>query len=511
VNHPILMLGIRVGCGVELVREYTLLMAPAVELPTAQPAPASPAPAAHPSAPVSGLHEIAPGETLATIAESLHPGDRRLQQRFVRRAVAANPELFRGEPDPASMPLPAGTVLAMPKSAGAGMPAAPARRTEVRSTRARPPASELRKRGQDRLSIAGSEAAYELRLDAGLDLTRMQAVTDRRRELLRNEQRLLATLADQIAMQLTLAEKIRLLEGTLAQLQGTLREVDVALAASPPAAPAPQPQHSAPPTATPSPAAGTQVPARPPPPQPAASAETMALGDWLLLALLGGGVLAVLLFLRAQSSRTRERLAPADADADAAAQPQPVVLDPHEAPATEVAKPRPAPVEQPRPPAPAEPLIDVAEHESALELAEIMLSFGRVQGAAQTLADYIEANPKQAVRPWLKLLDVYRQAGMRAEFDTLAQRLNQTFNVEVLPWDDAGRHRFADSLEGYPHLMEAITRAWDTPGCADYLTHLMRDNREGTRAGFPLSVLHELLLLLGIAEARQAALDTIDA
>jgi thioredoxin-like negative regulator of GroEL len=41
----------------------------------------------------------------------------------------------------------------------------------------------------------------------------------------------------------------------------------------------------------------------------------------------------------------------------------------------------------------------VDEHDSALELAEIMMSFGRTQGAAETLADYIRNNPARPSSP----------------------------------------------------------------------------------------------------------------
>jgi hypothetical protein len=33
-------------------------------------------------------------------------------------------------------------------------------------------------------------------------------------------------------------------------------------------------------------------------------------------------------------------------------------------------------------------------------------------------------------------MDVYRMAGMRAEFENVARNLNMHFNVEVQSWDD---------------------------------------------------------------------------
>ena len=87
------------------------------------------------------------------------------------------------------------------------------------------------------------------------------------------------------------------------------------------------------------------------------------------------------------------------------------------------------------------------------------MSFGRVQGAAQTLADFIRHNPKQGVAPWIKLLDVYRAAGMRGEFDGLTRQLNATFNVKVVSWDefDAVRAMAQKAREENAALAERIS------------------------------------------------------
>ena len=139
------------------------------------------------------------------------------------------------------------------------------------------------------------------------------------------------------------------------------------------------------------------------------------------------------------------------------------------------------------------------EHDSAVELAEIMMSFGRVQGAAQTLADFIRGNPKQAVVPWLKLLEVYKTADMRAEFDGLTQQLNRTFNVKVVEWDDFDMEKASsETIERMPHIIAELERLWGTVECQAYLHKLLRDNRDGTRQGFPLAVIDDILCLLGI-------------
>ena len=138
----------------------------------------------------------------------------------------------------------------------------------------------------------------------------------------------------------------------------------------------------------------------------------------------------------------------------------------------------------------------ITEQDSAIELANIMLSFGRVQGAADTLTEFIHRHPKQAVTPWLKLLEVYRAAGMRAEFEELTRRLHQTFNVREVAWEDYALSRLSPiSLEALPHIMRQVARLWGTRSCQVYLQSLLRDNRGGKREGLPLAVVDDILLL----------------
>ena len=101
----------------------------------------------------------------------------------------------------------------------------------------------------------------------------------------------------------------------------------------------------------------------------------------------------------------------------------------------------------------------IEEHDSAVELAEIMMSFGRIQGAAETLSEYIRTNPRQAVRPWVKLLEVYKAANLRAEFDALALKLNQTFNVIAVNWEEFDKvKQISDSVEQMPHILQALSQ-----------------------------------------------------
>ncbi|HRL78488.1 MAG TPA: hypothetical protein PK440_21120, partial [Candidatus Accumulibacter phosphatis] len=176
------------------------------------------------------------------------------------------------------------------------------------------------------------------------------------------------------------------------------------------------------------------------------------------------------------------------------------------------AAPVPAGAAPPPPPLPVDS--GIAGATPAIELAEIMLSFGRVSGAARTLEEYIAALPQESIRPWIRLLHLYQRSGMRKEFEALTVKLNRNFNVEILRWDAgrtgdelelvplAGAPTTPETLEDIPRLRDEIVALWGKPECQGYLENLLRDNRQGKRKGFPLAVAEEILFLIDLAAVR---------
>jgi len=159
------------------------------------------------------------------------------------------------------------------------------------------------------------------------------------------------------------------------------------------------------------------------------------------------------------------------------------------------------------------------EANPVMELADIMLSFGRVKGAAQALQEYIDNSPQEALQPWIRLMEVYRMAGMREEFEAVARNLNQHFNVEIQHWDGgthAAQARVADpahddaapvpvaprpeSLEDMPRIMTMVCDLWPSGDVVGCLYQLLRDNRGGKRLGFALPVVEEILFLIELKE-----------
>jgi hypothetical protein len=254
------------------------------------------------------------------------------------------------------------------------------------------------------------------------------------------------------------------------------------------------------------------------------------LGGWMPT-LAGAGLLALLAFWLGRKQGTPRQKAAADITS-AGVKPEPVkpasekhavtpAVIPAAAPALPVAKPvetAPAPQfeltslqpePEPAPPivAPVAPIESFepvpsiespssAQGDQALELAEIMLSMGLGHGATQTLTEQIRNEPKQALRHWLKLLDIYRKNGQQEEFERSAEELRLHFNVRPEDWH--AQPGATQSLESFPHIAKRLTELWGKPDCLVYMQNLLDDNRGGARSGFPQSVAEELLMLTSV-------------
>jgi pilus assembly protein FimV len=280
-------------------------------------------------------------------------------------------------------------------------------------------------------------------------------------------------------------------------------------------------------------------PATPPPaavPAPAPARSDAGGSNWTLYGALIAVALAVAGWLGWRNRRAsessgeteipvdpqrkgeREERGGVDLDVEPEAMARPVKLD-----AAAVAAAAPAATKGPR----ADSTMSIMaatvdehfESNPVMELAEIMLSFGRVKGAAQALQEYIDTNPQEALKPWIRLMDVYRMAGMRHEFEKVAHELNKNFNVQVQNWEDFTEgqdHTRVDvvleakpsvqpagmpgGVEEMPAIMERIIQRWQGEEVLGYMNQLLRDNRGGTRIGLALPVVSDLLFLVELKE-----------
>jgi pilus assembly protein FimV len=520
VHDPVVQLALENVCETRLRREYSLLMpftaaspvsAPSSAAPARKPAATRTAPAAprsaaprpakpRPQKAAARTWSTAAGESLESLGEALYPDDLAARERFSQATAAANPRLFPNA-DTYSQPLPAGTRVVIPNLRQAASAAPDKTATPQAASPAAPVAALAAQDSADRVVVDKSVAPTA---DAALaprapgESRNAAAGDDRATGLLSRERELAAAIDRSIIAEMELLARIKELEELQAGLEARLRST---LAAAP--------QAAALQAGTIAPAAAAPVLAT----APEASAPSAAPENDLYL-FAGLGIAALLLTTVLLRRRRGE-------------QPIAATRAPGSAPQTE----QPIPRASERVATPdtvtnarfTDEVIDtgtdrraiasasnlqvpgnatgVEEHKSAVELADIMISFGRVQGAAETLAEFIRGNPREAVTPWLKLLEVYRAAGQRAEFDTIAGELNKTFNVTAVNWDNYQTLRAVrTSLEDLPHITETLQKNWRTTACQRYLQQLLRDNRDGTRVGFPFPVIDEILTLSAILE-----------
>lgn len=541
INEPAIRLAIANVCDAQLRREYTALLPYRADptLPAAAPVAVPREAARTGSVRAARSHattwSTATGESLASLASALYPDDAAARRRFVRATAAANPELF---PDAASQrtELPPGTPVRIPDLRRVAAPSAavapePAQRRPVRAETApqpaRPTAAPAVARASPPTAATASDrvvvAPDRREAAAAAAVPPQGSAAGRRHEdslnPLRRERDLTEAIDRSIVAEMELLRRIKELEQIQAQLEQRTRAIAALPPVMPPATPtAPQLVNTA---------GSTNVTDS----QPEAT-PSRAWHDWML----GGGLLLATLLVLAAVSRRRaasegsaaspqpgrsagtRRTSPpltappaiAAADtADAAARGTALhsaATTPAGAPADELRIDWESPAHTTR----SHPSATVAsadmqelaeDHKSAVELADIMMSFGRLQGAADTLAEFIQGNPRQAISPWLKLLDVYRAAGLRGEFDELSRQLNKTFNVRRVSWENYDTLRNTSlSLENMPHIVARLQALWGSRECQAYIQQLLRDNRDGSRQGLPFVVIDDLLVLEGVLE-----------
>jgi hypothetical protein len=460
LRDPVMQIGVQLGCGYEISRDYVLLAMPAVE------------PAAGPAVPL-------------VLPETRVPSVEAPPRRAVRRTV--------------------------PRDADNVPPRLTPRRAEVP---ARAPV--------DRLMLSGGGDAGEQMLQMATELGSLRGdltASEAQREILRLEFRMLMALGEQADSQLATAEKLRNMEATLGDLQ--MRAADFAgrveqgVAAQPPATPVPL------------------VPAL----AAAAKADQPLVSEWSLYGVVIGIALGLAGWLgwRSYEQRRQHRdegdfpllsadPLPAEGDGrpteskvhsevdisfDSAEDHTTTQVDLELEGAGENPTGNLLQAEAPRPVVSNSAMsitgAAVGEHFEAnpvMELAEIMLSFGRVKGAAQALREYIDSSPQEALQPWIRLMDVYRMAGMRDEFEEVGRNLNQHFNVEIQHWETVRVPdvSVAESIEDMPRIMSMISELWWAGDVVGYLYQLLRDNRGGKRLGFALPVVEEILFLIELKE-----------
>ena len=578
VNEPVLQVNLRASCGSEVVRSYTVLIDPAslpqlatqtgISLPQANklPAPETPAQPVVLEKDYPNTWQAAQGESAKSISRSLFPRQPSAQRRFLAALKADNPQLDLGVDG--ETPLDSGTGLNIPDtrrrallSALAGIDEKSAEKESPAKALPNPVRREksavLKPAGRmaDRLVISGdadeasSESEAPLRLSTELSTRFSGKVSENSRTLLRLEYKLLSALYVQAEQQLAMAEQVRNLEASFEEMrlatESTAHQTKAAVAANAkPISLAETPALGALPQTPP-------VTASSPNQAPTATVEQAKAKpedsfSWWLEILIVLGLIGALSWAFARRSRKNlpepEAVA---ADDDLCIPPPAASAESHDPWAAEAEHEAPQPAKTsgimpdiilddapPPPPGTIDfekqdrpvkhlEVDETGNYRTVIELADIMVCFGRIKGATQALEEFLARDPGAALLPWMKLLEIFRVNDMREEFETYALKLRGHFNVAPASWELAGEClrepispvdesniSIEDLLQKLPtigtlpHIKENILKSWDSSEGLAYLTHLLRDTRDGKRSGFPLAIARELQFLLELLENR---------
>ncbi len=493
IEEPIFLLGLRANCGVDLQRDYILMPYPPLEL--AETANLAPATTSVPPPRKKANFKDWPtreGDTLESIAEAQIPDNHTEQQRLLSAMRRANPTLA------SERHLAEGTAVRIPKL---GKPAVAhnATRTEAPS---RPRPAKRLTTPQPKTSLPHETSQTPAGSIDRLVLGAPPA------ELNPGEKAvaLRGSMGD-------IEKRMLKLEATLSLLKQEVAKLDSALELTAEAFDLKQKLQAA---QMLQPAPITNVPVAPPPALAPTASRTDNWMELLISALIGGGIAAGLTQLFGGRRREQSNAKPLLADASFQQ-----ITEPEAQLASDITGPSPDVLVPPMVTTPQTSLAtvdiplalatqrepmdgknvhpDYIDSDSALALAEIMLSFGRLRGAVETLSQHIEDNSPGNIKPWTMLLDLYRRGGMQAEFDNLATMMRQRFNVAIPAWEGFTTPISGlQSLEDFPHIISHIVQGWGKQEAMDYLDDLVHDNRSGKRSGFPLEVIEELALLMHI-------------
>jgi len=577
VNEPVLQVNLRASCGSEVVRSYTVLIDPAslpqlatqtgISLPQANklPAPETPAQPVVLEKDYPNTWQAAQGESAKSISRSLFPRQPSAQRRFLAALKADNPQLDLGVDG--ETPLDSGTALNIPDTRRRALLSASAgidEKSAVKESPAKALPNPVRReksavlkpagRMADRLVISGdadeasSESEAPLRLSTELSTRFSGKVSENSRTLLRLEYKLLSALYVQAEQQLAMAEQVRNLEASFEEMrlatESTAHQTKAAVAANAkPISLAETPALGALPQTPP-------VTASSPNQAPTATVEQAKAKpedsfSWWLEILIVLGLIGALSWAFARRSRKNLPEPAVAADEDLCIPPPAASAESHDPWAAEAEHEAPQQAKTsgimpdiilddapPPPPGtidfekqdrPVKHLeVDETEnYRTVIELADIMVCFGRIKGATQALEEFLARDPGAALLPWMKLLEIFRANDMREEFETYALKLRGHFNVAPASWELAGEClrepispvdesniSIEDLLQKLPtigtlpHIKENILKSWDSSEGLAYLTHLLRDTRDGKRSGFPLAIARELQFLLELLENR---------
>ena len=134
--------------------------------------------------------------------------------------------------------------------------------------------------------------------------------------------------------------------------------------------------------------------------------------------------------------------------------------------------------------------------------AEVYVAHGHPNMAINALQEYLHDAPAESPVPWLLLLDLLLREGDEAGYAEASAACRRHFNVHFSAHPMSQDQDDNQGLEAYPHILEMLTHAWNTPGIHAVFKDLIYDQRHGARMGFEPGAYRDILLLHDIAQEK---------
>jgi len=138
-----------------------------------------------------------------------------------------------------------------------------------------------------------------------------------------------------------------------------------------------------------------------------------------------------------------------------------------------------------------EELIDLEQQ------AEFFIVLGQDEAAIELLESHLAGNNQEIPWPYLKLLEIYRRLGRRADYERVQGLFNAHFNGRAPTWDsdmEQGR-----SLSDYPGVIERLQALWAEPARAMDVLEMSLVHLGPEADAFDLPAYRELLFLYAVA------------
>lgn len=155
----------------------------------------------------------------------------------------------------------------------------------------------------------------------------------------------------------------------------------------------------------------------------------------------------------------------------------------------------PAPLIEPR----AEPLREVSVEEliDLEQQAEFFVVLGQDDAAIDLLESHVQHTTGASPLPFLKLLEIYRRVGKRADYERVQAEFNERFNAYAPSWDADLQQ--GHSLADYPGVIDRLQALWSSPAKAMEVLERSLTRPDSSEDTFELPAYRELLFLYAVA------------